>query len=416
MKRITLWSVVVILMIAMNTVICAHGQKIVHQSTAGHGANWLAWLQEMAPIFEERTGIEVEVIQTAGSYGDVLVAAIAAGVAPDVTDLIISTAGPFVEKGLVEDLRSYFDRDGLDESRWPPVAIQGNTTADGRLWRMPAELSTAVTYFNADMFRAAGLATPKELGQNWTWETLLTAARRLTVDLDGDGIQDQYGVSAFNLTRWQTMVRQAGGSLFDRDLLPTRSHINTPPVLEATRFRLQFSQEGLLGGGGTWEGRSAMTFAVPGNIPSYQNVMFEWDVAVKPRGPVNRASSVNANGFQILADSKNKEAAWEWIKFLTGDQDSQAALVRHTGRPPAYMPVLLRYGRVVEGMRLPANWMAFIETAISPDACTPYMISDPQIDSTINRMMATVWSGVAAPESVLETLDRMVNNMLQQNQ
>ena len=51
MKRITLWSVVVILMIAMNTVICAYGQKIVHQSTAGHGANWLAWLQEMAPDF-----------------------------------------------------------------------------------------------------------------------------------------------------------------------------------------------------------------------------------------------------------------------------------------------------------------------------------------------------------------------------
>ncbi|MGI6083118.1 MAG: ABC transporter substrate-binding protein [Limnochordia bacterium] len=414
MKRKTLCSVVLTFLIIMGVVVCAHGQRIVHQSTAGHGANWLAWLQEMVPIFEAKTGLEVEVIQTAGSYGDALLAAIAAGVAPDVTDLIISTAGPFVEKELVEDLRPYFDRDRLDDSKWPPVAIQGNTTADGRLWRMPAELSTAVTYFNADMFRAAGLATPKELGQGWTWETLLTAARRLTIDRSGDGRPDQYGIADINITRWQTLVKQAGGSLFDRDLLPTTSYINTPPVLEATRFRLQFSEEGLLGGGGTWDGVSAMTFAVPGNLPRYQNAMFEWDVAVKPRGPVNRASSVNANGFQILADSKNKEAAWQWICFLTGDQDSQAALVKHTGRPPAYMPVLVRYGRVVEGIKLPANWMAFIETAISPDARTPYMIPDPEIDRTITRMMATVWSGAAAPESVLETLDRIVGSMLRQ--
>lgn len=414
MKERVLWSAVIVLVVLMGGAAPTYGQKILHQSTAGHGANWLAWLQEMAVVFKGQTGIEVEVVQTAGSYGDALLAAIAAGVAPDVTDLIISTAGPFVQKRLVEDLRPYFDRDKLDPTRWPPVALQGNTTADGRLWRMPAELSTAVTYFNADMFREAGLANPSELGEGWTWERLLGSARRLTIDRDGDGRPDQYGVSQIPAIRWQTMIRQAGGNLFDRDLLPTRSRINTPPVLEATRFRLLFSQEGLLGGGGTWNGASAMTFAVPGNIPNYQSAMFEWDVAVKAAGPKNRASSVNANGFQIMADSRHKEAAWQWIRFLTADQHSQTALVKYTGRPPAYLPVLVRYGRLPINIKLPENWMAFIDTATSPDARSPYMIADPEVERVINRMMATVWAGTAAPESVLETLDRVVDSMLQQ--
>ncbi len=412
-KARALAGVVIVLIVIGGMTGPASAQKIVHQTTAGHGVKWLDWLEEMAAIFTKKTGIEVEVIQTdSGTYGDSLLVAIAGGMPPDVGDLLVVQAGPFVEQRLVEDLRPYFDRDKLDPSNWPAIAIQGNTTPDGRLWCMPAEMTITVTYYNGDMFSEAGLANPKELGDAWNWDTLLTSARRLTIDRTGEGRPAQYGVASLSDSIWRTMAYQAGGKFFDRSIFPTKSLFNTPPVLQATLFRRTFSQEGLIGGGWPFEGRSAIGFSGSGHIHRYQNVVFEWNVAIMPAGPKNRATSVNANGFQILANSQSKEEAWQWIRFLTAEPDSQISLVKHTGRVPAYLPVMRRYGRLPVDMKPAENWMAFIEMGTSPDVHGPDMISDPEISKIITRMIKQVWDGTAAPESVLESLDQVINGML----
>ena len=35
-----------------------------------------------------------------------------------------------------------------------------------------------------------------------------------------------------------------------------------------------------------------------------------------PYGPDNNATNVSLNGFEISAHSANKDAAWEWVKFI----------------------------------------------------------------------------------------------------
>ena len=98
--------------------------------------------------------------------------------------------------------------------------------------------------------------------------------------------------------------------------------------------------------------------------------------------------------------------------FLTAEPDSQISLVKHTGRVPAYLPVMRRYGRLPVDMKPAENWMAFIEMGTSPDVHGPDMISDPEISKIITRMIKQVWDGTAAPESVLESLDQVINGML----
>ena len=46
---------------------------------------------------------------------------------------------------------------------------------------------------------------------------------------------------------------------------------------------------------------------------------FKWDIAAMPKGPAGRATSVNSAGFVIAKDSKNPDAAWEFVKYAFSD-------------------------------------------------------------------------------------------------
>ncbi len=87
-----------------------------------------------------------------------------------------------------------------------------------------------VTYYNADLFKAAGLPTPKELAEQgkWNWETLLDSAKKLT-----DPAKQQYGVGFGNWwgPAWGYFTYAAGGSIFNADR--TGCGLSTPEALEA---------------------------------------------------------------------------------------------------------------------------------------------------------------------------------------
>src|SRR5262245_19623175 len=58
-------------------------------------------------------------------------------------------------------------------------------------------------------------------------------------------------------------------------------------------------------------------------VPEYAQLEFKWDVAPMPAGPVGRATSVNSAGFVVSKDSKNADAAWEFVKFAISQQGQQ---------------------------------------------------------------------------------------------
>ena len=66
-------------------------------------------------------------------------------------------------------------------------------------------------------------------------------------------------------------------------------------------------------------GVSAMGVSGHWSIPEYSTVAFKWDVAPMPKGPAGRATSVNSAGFVIAKESKNPEAAWEFVKYAFSD-------------------------------------------------------------------------------------------------
>jgi len=97
-----------------------------------------------------------------------------------------------------------------------------------RTYGLPWVAQPMILYFNKALFDEAGVDYPDE---SWTWATFAEAAEALTMDLDGDGKNDQWG---FTLNGWpppQMFAWQAGGEVITPEL--DASPIDTPEAIKA---------------------------------------------------------------------------------------------------------------------------------------------------------------------------------------
>ena len=385
---------------------------ITHMTYGSHAKEWHQFLQLMAERFEAETGIrvEVEVGPGGGEYREQVIVRTIGGMPPDVMDFNPGQAAILIREGAFADLRPFIEKSNLDLDEYPPIGLQGMTLPDGFVWGFPMSLLPIPVYFNVDMFAEAVLANPIELGEAWDWDAYLQSARRLTLR-DGEGNVYQAGSTDWRY-RYEQPVHQAGGMLFDRFVFPTKSLFNTPEVLEAYSFRATMKQEGLFAtSGGVWNGNVALTNIDGPTIINRWVGGFRMDVALQPKGPAGkRSSELNPDGFQIHAQSPNKEAAWQWIEFLVGNPEVQFEFAAMTGRLPALREAMLRYGDIPR--ELPQNWYALIETAFSPDAFPPYMIDDASLVDALNKGHAPIWNLEVAPEVGLLQLHEQLQGIL----
>jgi multiple sugar transport system substrate-binding protein len=394
--------------------------QLTHYTYEAHGDFWREFLDLMAQRFQASTGVSVEFIvspRPASEYRSKLLIMVATGTAPDVTDTHPMLGAPLIAQGIFEDLTPYVRRDNFPLDQMPPVAVEGVTTPDGKLWGIPGSVYPVVTFFNADLFSESGLLNPRELGEQWTWETLISSARRLTRDKDGDGVYETYGTSRI-VNRWEMQVHQAGGQLYDRVIYPTKSRFNSPEVLRAVEFIRSLHADNVAVTSGTtydvFRGTAGFTVVDgPGAISSFRNVGFDWDIAGQPKGPANRAARVNPDGFQVIAHSPDKDAAWQWVRYLTGNADNQLELARISGRMPSLREAMVRYTRM-SGINMPSNWSALIDTAFDPDGYAAYVVPNAtQIDAVVNPIMNRIWNGQLAPAVGLQQIHEVLPGLLQ---
>ena len=291
----------------------------------------------------------------------------AAGIAPDVLDLVTQVTAPLIAQDMFMDLNKFLDP--KTRNLIPTAMLNALTTPSGLLFMLPVEVYSIVTWYNLDMIRQAGLTPPAELKpEEWTWERMREYGRKLTVDSDGDGVAEIWGLDRMR-SRPYIQTVQAGSNFFDRDIFPTKSLLLSEPVVTAIEFI-----EKLI-----WQDRVTQPATVGGNTYLYHNraaidvvdgpgiigtrmkgVPFEWDVALQPYGPVNNATNVSLNGFQISAQTKNPEAAWKWVFVGTTERAQQTALIPGVPCWPGW-PAL---GTLVYRICLPTGWLSLSSPCI----------------------------------------------------
>lgn len=259
------------------------------------------------------------------SYWTKLNTLIAGGTPPDVFAMDAPLFLDWQSRGALLNLQPYIDANPGFLDGFYPQTLTAYKAADG-YYGLPRDFQTIVLFYNKDMFDAAGVAYPTA---DWTYDDLLAAAKTLTVDTDGDGKIDQYGFWSDTWDMellWSEVIWSYGGEILNAD--HTQTLIGEGPARDAWAYIDSLYKEGVMPTPTTagefgfdlfQSNMAAMTTIGHWAVPGYVQAGINFDVAPMPGGPAGQATSVNSAGFVIAKDSKNADAAFEFIKFALSE-------------------------------------------------------------------------------------------------
>jgi multiple sugar transport system substrate-binding protein len=276
---------------------------------------------------------------------DKLLTSFAAGSgAPDVASLEIGRIGGFTAKGGLSDLKAApFDGGSFEKDMVKYKWTQGSTE-DGRLVAMPWDIGPAGVWYRTDIFEALGLPTEPEAveeligGGSKKWDDFFALAKQVKDKSSGktalvaDAGTDIYGAS----------YRQQGEGYKEGNKILIEEKATRPFQL-ASQFREQGLDANIAWWGAEWQtGLKDNAFAgmviaawMQGGLTRDQpDLIGKWRVVHAPEANYNWGGSFVA----IPEQSKNKEAAWEFVKWACCSAEGQNVLFKQTGVFPAYKP------------------------------------------------------------------------------
>jgi multiple sugar transport system substrate-binding protein len=390
-----------------------------HFNNTAHGLGWLSWLQEQVPRFEaENPDIKIELTTpTTGGNAEQFMVFVASGVSIDVSELVVRMGASVAALGGYKDLRPYLQRSKkVSFDSYVPIARSAVTRLDGLVWGLPVDLYVVPTHYHADMFAEGGLATPAELGEEWNFDAAVATAKRLTIDRSGDGVPEQWGTHrAFTFWVYGNAFENRDAKMFDRNVEPTRSLLNTPKVAQAFQWmvdlHLVHNVADISGGVYSAEfrkGKYAWSMGAGPNAAQgmvQANATFRWGVAL-PIGGEKRGAYTAVGSLQIPVASQNSDAAWRWMEFLASSADSWTSFIANTSRLPASQRQMNQWVKHIQRMPNPPEAIDnYIQAAIRPDNYVP--VSSPHYSrfETLSLSLVTqVLRGQRDPGSVLEEL------------
>jgi multiple sugar transport system substrate-binding protein len=220
----------------------------------------------------------------------------------------------YATKKALAPLNDYVARDKVDMSIYYPNTVQMHTV-ENTLYGLPATFSDNVVFYNKTMFDKAGVAYPDA---SWDWNKLITTAKQFTKG-------DTYGYGP----AWWPMYL----FLYNTNILTpdnSKCALNTPEGLQAIQSYADLStKDGVSANAAATKaqsdydrfvaGKLAMFVAGPWAVKPFNQAIttFQWDIADHPKG-TTQGTFLYSNAYSISAGSKNKDAAWEFLKFASG--------------------------------------------------------------------------------------------------
>ena len=295
-------------------------------ATWGGAAQAELYTQAIEAFHAAQSAIRVENVNTPdlNAHNQRTLTTAAGGNPSDIVMMPGELIAAYAAQGVFESVESLAASDSswsVDDYFENPIMAM---TWNDQIWGLPKDFNTSALYFNKGAFDDAGLAYPTG---DWKWADLLSAAQTLT-KRDGTRIE-RYGWTDSGLSPWP-WVWQNGAEVFDRFQEPTQVLLTDPAAVEAMTFYFDLSLKEKVApspaeldqAGGRQElfmaERVAMLYDHRGaTVPFKQITGFEWDM-VEMASQVQRAGNLNFAGYCVSAGSKQKEAAWEFVKWLTG--------------------------------------------------------------------------------------------------
>lgn len=345
--------------------------------------------------------VEIRYTPDDADYRRKLAADFSAGTQPDVFLLNYRRIAPFVDEGAFQAVGSYLENSTVFKADDFYSQSMNAFRYQDQLWCIPQNISSLVVYYNKALFDAAGLSYPAD---NWTWDDFVAAAQALTVDKDGDGVTDQYGVSIDPvLYRLSPFIWQAGGELVDDPAKPTRLALDTPEAQAAFQWFVDLqvkyqvapdaAAEAARDGESRFlDGTMGMYFNSRRPVPTMRTITsFDWDVAPLPQR-TEAATVLHADGYCMAAKSKDKEAAWKFIEFANSTQGQE--IIARTGRTVPSLKAVAESPAFLDPTQKPAHSQVWLDVA--PVVRTvPVMSNWPAIEDAVSKEVERAFYGQA---------------------
>ena len=371
----------------------------------------------IAGFTAENPGVQVVYEPIAG--GDTtgrLLAQASAGQLPDVFMSLDSLVANFAKKKVTLDLTSYLAENKVNvDDIYPSMLELGKY--NGELHLVPREYSKVVTYYNKEVFQAAGVAFPKN---GWTWDEFVATNRKL-VQKSGDKIT-MYGTQCqFNWSPTMIpMLIGLGGSVFNED--GTSCIVNNAATAAAFTQLKALADEGVLvntfkaGLPNFTSGKVAMYFSVRAGTSDVIAALGEdkWDVVTFPKMPNKVVVGSGTCGYSVAATTNYPELAAKLALYVIGDSGQKALM--ETGNA---IPVLKSLANSTVWRQEPNTTINQDAYVLNPEAdILPItsMIQDvakgSKVSDAFNRMVESILTGNESVEAGLKSGQNNVNAVL----
>lgn len=284
--------------------------------------NWqeAVWPEVEALWNKEHPDIKIEAEFQADLANDKYMLALKNGTAPDVLSCALDWVTTFGNAGLLAPLDEYVAKDSLDVSQFVKGANDASTVG-GKLYGLPFRSETYVMFYNKDILAAAGYDAPPA-----TWDEVKEVAAACTgSDVYGYGL---CGTNYSNFSfQYITMLRSSGGDILNTD--NSASAFGSDVAIQTAQLYKDlaaYAPASLLEN----DNIANRTLFASGKIAMYLSGIYDLAEIVKANPDLNFACVMvpTANGAErntilggwsvaVAESSKEKEAAWEFVKFLS---------------------------------------------------------------------------------------------------
>jgi multiple sugar transport system substrate-binding protein len=381
--------------------------------------------QAVADFHASHPWITVKVV--GGVNDDKIIAAIRGGNAPDVAQSFTAdNTGAFCSSGGWIDLKPYMDKSGIQESMFPQ-AVQTYTQFDGKRCALPMLADTYGLYYNKDLFKKAGITSPPK-----TMSELTEDAKKLTVR-DGDSFK----VVGFDPAQgFYENAPAHYGPLFGASWVDggDKSAISKQPGwVEFMNW-----QKGLIdfygfdrlrrwqaGAGDEFSAQNAfergkLAMAIDGEYRTAfikaEHPELNYGTAPMPvsdsHPELYGSGYVTGNIVGIPKGAKDKDAAWELVKYLTTDQHALSVLSNGLRNVPTTTASLQSHELTPD-----PKFKVFLDIFANPKTATTPITAAGSANQELFQDFVNKWQAgkVSDLAGGLATVDKQIDAQLSQS-
>jgi multiple sugar transport system substrate-binding protein len=267
----------------------------------------------------------------------------------------------------------------------------------------PLTFSPVFLVYNPNLFHKYSIPLPE---LDWTKEDFLRAAQRLTLDTDGDGIIDQYGMTlSCDLNRWPLLALQNGVSF--KDNIQKEALVKTLNFIHDLLYRYRIatlSPRYQLNSEAFIREKAAMMLTTSIELAGWRNngMPFEPQVAPMPFGE-QQASLLIANVMMIPANCNEEELALLFLRKALSFDTQQKISRNHR-----FLSVLQEVNEATFDLTLLKS-LNIVGNQIANSHFLHELFSDLNVAEEIESEMELYWAGLESAPHFVERLLQIID-------